>query len=223
MLQHINRTLPKHVLTIEDPIEFMFQEDRSVFDQREIGLDTESFSAALKSAVRQSPDVIMIGEMRDRETMEAALHAAETGHLVVSTLHTVNATQTVERIIAFFPPHQHDFLRQQLSLLLKGVVSQRLLPTLDGDGRVPAVEIMTNSPTVRDLLLEGKFRDLYKAIKEGQYFGMQTFNQSLKGLLEAGLIGMEEALAASDNPEELRMELRGIQKGTKAGDFHFTF
>jgi twitching motility protein PilT len=162
--------------------------------------------------LRQSPDIILIGEMRDRETMEVAINAAETGHLVLSTLHTPNAMQAVDRLLNMFEPHQHDFLRLQLSLLLEGVVSQRLLPRRDGTGRVPAVEIMVASPLVREMLLEGKTRDLYKAIKEGRYYGSMTFNQSLKSLLDRDLIEMEDAMNAADSPDELRLELRGITR-----------
>ncbi|MBI3099229.1 MAG: type IV pilus twitching motility protein PilT [Planctomycetes bacterium] len=221
MINYMNETLPRHIITIEDPIEYIFTDRKCLVDQREVGLDTAEFSSALKHCVRQSPDVIMIGEMRDRETMEAAMNAAETGHLVVSTLHTINAMQTVERIMNMFPPHQHEFLRQQLSLLLEGVVSQRLIPTKDGTSRVPAIEILAATPTIRELVHEGKFRDIYKALREGAYFGTQTFNQSLKGLYAAELITLEEALAAADNPDELKLEIRGIMKGTKPGDFDF--
>ncbi len=223
MINHVNKVQPRHIVTIEDPIEYLFVDDKSVIDQRELGMDTQSFSAALKHVVRQSPDVIMIGEMRDLETVEAAMAAAETGHLVFSTLHTVNAMQTVERIINFFPPHQHEFLRMQLALLLEGVVSQRLIPTKDGNARVPAVELMVATPTVRELLHEGKTKELYKALKEGSYFGTQTFNQSLKELYARDLITLEEALTAADNPDELKLDVRGIVKGTKPGDFDFKF
>jgi twitching motility protein PilT len=182
MINYINENFNRHILTIEDPIEFMFKDKRSVVDQREIGIDTPDFITALKHAVRQSPDIILIGEMRDRETMEVALSAAETGHLVVSTLHTVNATQTIERIINYFPPHQHNLIRLQLSLTLKGVVSQR-----------------------------------------GEYFGCQTFNQALKGLYQNDFISLESALAASDYPEELKLDLKGIFKGAGAMSTDFNF
>lgn len=219
MIDFINHSLEKHVVTIEDPIEFIFADDRSIIDQREVGLDTEGFNMALKYVVRQSPDVIMIGEMRDKETVEAALNAAETGHLVLSTLHTVNAMQTVERMINFFPPYQHDFLKLQLSQLLEGVISMRLIPTKDGSSRVPAVELMLATPTIRELLLGGKVREIYKAVKEGTYYGTQTFNQSLMLLLQKDLISLEDALEAADSPDELKLELRGISKdSTKYAD-----
>jgi twitching motility protein PilT len=223
MINHINEKFNKHVITVEDPIEFIFRDRRSIVNQREIGPDTPNFLQALKMAVRQSPDCILIGEMRDKETMEAALSAAETGHLVFSTLHTVNAIQTVERIIHFFPPHQHDLIRLQLSLVLVGVISQRLLPKKGSGGRVPAVELMIESPTIRDMLRKGKTEELYGAVKEGEYFGCQTFNQSLKRLYQEDLITLEHALAASDYPEELKLDLKGIFKGSKATDFTFNY
>lgn len=221
MINFVNTSFHKHIVTIEDPIEFIFHDDKSMIDQRELGIDTFSFAAALRHVVRQSPDIIMIGELRDMETMEAALHAAETGHLVLSTLHTRNAMQTIERIMNFFPPHQHEFLRQQLSLNLEGSVAMRLVPTIDGTARKPAVEIMTGSPTVRELLYAGRFREVGKAIKAGGHFGCQTFNQCLKEFFTKELVSLEEALRASDNPEELRMEIRGISKTTKTADFDF--
>jgi twitching motility protein PilT len=215
MVGHINQTQQKHVITIEDPIEFVHEDRKCIIDQREIGLDTKDFASALKHCIRQSPDVILIGEMRDQETMEAALSAAETGHLVLSTLHTVNASQTVERIINFFPPHQHALIRLQLSMVLEGVVSLRLLPRKDRPGRVPAVELLTSSPTVKELLEAGRSRELYPAIKSGGYFGMMTFNQSLRRLYDSGVISLEEALLASDTPDELRLEISGVTKATR--------
>ena len=223
MINFVNDNFQKHIVTIEDPIEFMFKDKKSIVSQREIGVDTQDFYYALKYCVRQSPDVIMIGEMRDKETMEAAIAAAETGHLVMSTLHTINAQQTVERIINFFPPHQHNLIRLQLSMVLEGVVSQRLLPKKGQRGRVPAVELMMKSPTVRDLLLEGRTNELYNVIKEGAYFGSQTFNQSLRALYEKDWISLEDAMGAADNPDELKMELKGIVKGTRTTDFDFNF
>jgi twitching motility protein PilT len=223
MINYINENFNKHVVTIEDPIEFIFKDRKSIVNQREIGTDTPNFLLALKMAVRQSPDVILIGEMRDRETMEAALSAAETGHLVLSTLHTVNAVQTVERIINFFPPHQHQLIRLQLSLVLVGVISQRLIPKKNEGGRVPAVELMIESPTIRELLRQGQTQELYAAVKEGEYFGCQTFNQSLKSLYQGDLISLEHALAASDFPDELKLDLKGIFRGAGAADFSFNY
>jgi twitching motility protein PilT len=223
MIQHINDRHNKHIITIEDPIEFIFKDQKSVIDQREIGLDTVNFLGALRQAMRQSPDVILIGEMRDRETMEAALSAAETGHFVLATLHTVNAVQTVERIINYFPPHQHQLIRLQLSLILKGVISQRLIPKKSEAGRVPAIELMIESPTVKDLLSAGKTPELYNAIKEGDYYGCQTFNQSLKKLYQSDQISLESAMASSDYPEELKLDLKGIFKGAMTADFNFDY
>ncbi len=223
LINYINEQHNRHIITIEDPIEYIFKDRKSIIDQREVGIDTDSFLNALKYALRQSPDVILIGEMRDRETMEAALSAAETGHLVLSTLHTINATQTVERIINFFPPHQHDLIRLQLSLVLTGVISQRLLPRKQGKGRVPALELMINSPTVRELLMKGQTPELYAAIKDGDYFGSCTFNQSLKKLYQSDLVSLDAAMENSDYPEELRLELRGVYKGSAPADFNFDY
>ncbi len=222
MLEHINMTQKKHIVTIEDPIEFVYDDKKCVINQRELGLDTTDFPTALKSAMRQSPDVILIGEMRDQETMEAALAAAETGHLVFSTLHSVDATQTVERIINFFPPHQHNLIRMQLSMVLEGVISQRLMRKTDGKGRIPAVEIMISSPTIKDMLHDGKTTELYGAIKEGEYFGSMTFNQCLVNHVKEGTIGKDDAMNAADRPDELELELKGIQKGTRS-DMDFDF
>ncbi|MHC4670525.1 MAG: type IV pilus twitching motility protein PilT [Planctomycetota bacterium] len=222
MVDYVNHHFARHIITIEDPIEYVFTDRKSVVNQREVGFDTKNYGAALRHVVRQTPDVILIGEMRDPETVTAALAAAETGHLVLSTLHTINAVQTVERILGFFPPHQHDEVRMQLSLVLEGVVSQRLLPRKNDQTRVPAVEIMLATPTVRDLLAEGKTLELHKAIYEGMhYYGTQTFQQSIVDLYRHGLITYEDALLGSDNPDELKLELRGITKGTVASDFDF--
>ncbi len=216
MIEYINRNAQKHIVTIEDPIEFQFEDKFSIVNQREIGTDAESFGAAMRQAVRQSPDVILIGEMRDQETVSAAISAAETGHLVFSTLHTVNAVQTVERVVTFFPPHQHELIRTQLALNLAGVVSLRLIKTKEGQQMMPAVELLINTPTVRDLIEQGKTRELPKALSEGAYYGTMTFNQSLIRLFEAGNISLEDALAASDNPDELKLQMRGITSGGRA-------
>lgn len=218
MLDWINRNEQRHVVTLEDPVEFLFEDNRSTFNQREVGVDTTSFAAALKSVVRQAPDVIMVGEMRDEETVESVLMAAETGHLVFSTLHTVNAVQAVERILGFFPEHHHNLVRMQLSMLLEGVVSQRLLPKRDGAGRIPAAEILLATPTVREMLHGGRTRELTKAIQEGsEHYGSQTFNQALARLVKAGKVNVEDALAASDNADGLKLELRGIVTGARVG------
>ena len=213
MLEFVNRTMNKHIITVEDPVEFRFEDKRSIVNQREIGADVSSFPQALRQAVRQSPDVILIGEMRDADTVAAAISAAETGHLVFSTLHTVNAVQTVERIISFFPPHQHELVRLQLALNLAGVCSLRLIKNKEGTAMVPAVELLMNTPTVREHLESGATRMLPKALEEGSYYGTMTFNQSLIRLFQAGNISLEEALAASDNPDDLKMQMRGITQG----------
>ncbi|MGD1000140.1 MAG: PilT/PilU family type 4a pilus ATPase [Candidatus Brocadiia bacterium] len=212
MVDYINSTFRRHIVTIEDPIEYVYQDKRSLIEQREIGRDTHSFTAALKHCVRQSPDVILIGEMRDAETMEAALSAAETGHLVFSTLHTVNAVQTVERIMGYFPPYLHPLIRLELAMVLEGVVSLRLLRRSGEAGRLPAVELLMATPTTRDLLQQGRTRQLPAALRDGAYYGAQTFGQSLKHLMDEGLISEEEALAAADNPEDLKLELKGITR-----------
>lgn len=213
MVEYINKNFHKHVITIEDPIEFVYKDELSVINQREIGTDAPTFPEALRNAVRQSPNVILIGEMRDRETTEAAIASAESGHLVLSTLHTVNAVQTVERIITFFPPHQHELIRLQLALNLAGVISLRLVKTKEGNTLVPATEVLINTPTVREAIEAGKTRELPRALAEGAYYGTMTFNQSLIRLFEAGNISLKDALEASDSPDELKMQMRGITSG----------
>jgi twitching motility protein PilT len=213
MVDYINSTFRRHIVTVEDPVEYVYRDKRSLIEQREIGRDTRSFAAALKHCVRQSPDVILIGEMRDQETMEAALSAAETGHLVFSTLHTVNAVQTVERIMGYFPPHLHALIRLQLAMVLEGVISLRLLRRSEGTGRLPAVELLIATPTTRDLLQQGRTRQLPAALHDSGYYGAQTFSQSLKRLIDEGQITEEDALAAADNPEEMKLELKGITRG----------
>jgi twitching motility protein PilT len=217
MLHHMNERTNRHIVTIEDPIEYVFRDGKCAITQREIGIDTPDCHTALKSVVRQSPDVILVGEMRDHETVTATLTAAETGHLVLSTLHTVNAVQTVERIISFFPPHQHQTIRLQLALVREGVVSQRLITRRNAPGRLPAVEILLGTPTVKEMILEGRTRELPEALEEGhEYYGSQTFTQSLVQLVRDGLIDVEDALAYADSPDELKLALRGITKGAGA-------
>lgn len=213
LIEHVNKTTSRHIVTIEDPIEFLFEDKLSVVSQREVGLDTSDFAQGLKACMRQSPDVIFLGELRDKETVEAAISAAETGHLVLSTMHTVNAVQTVERFLTFFPPHQHGLVRLQMSLNLAGVISLRLIRRKDNSGLVPAVELLISNPSVRDILAEGRTHELTKSLAEGAYYGTQTFNQSLRELYESGNISYEEAIANSDNPDELKLQLRGIQSG----------
>jgi twitching motility protein PilT len=199
-------------MTIEDPIEYLHRDNRSVINQREIGVDTRSFGDALRSALRQDPDVILVGEMRDHETIQTALLAAETGHLVFSTLHTLDATETINRIIAVFPPHQQKQVRIQLSTVLKAVISQRLMPKADGKGRVPAVEVLISTAFLRDCILDKeKSHLIHGAIAQGtSQYGMQTFDQSVFWLYEQGLVTYEEALRWASNVDEFKLKVQGI-------------
>ncbi len=207
MLEHINKNLNYHILAVEEPIEFTFKDKMSVVNQREIGKDVISYQAALKQFALHSPDVIFIGNIRDAETCHAVLTAAETGVLVFSTIHTVNAVSTIKRIINFFPPHHHNLVRGQLSTLLKGVVSQRLLP-MSGGGLVPAYESMVLSPTISRLIREDKEWEIPQYIASGDIYGMKSFNQSLLELVEAKKVSSRVALDYSDQKEDLGMELR---------------
>lgn len=219
MIEYINQTRNTHIVTVEDPIEFLYRDKKSIISQREVGVDTESFSIALRNVLRQDPDVILIGEMRDLETIQTAITAAETGHLVFSTLHTNEAAQVIDRIVDSFPPHQQEQVRIQISATLQGVISQRLIPTADGKGRVPAVEILIATPTVRKLILEkAPPARLYEVILTGHFFGMQTMNQALCKLIQSGMVKKEDAFAFSPNPDELRRNLRGIFTGTGTVD-----
>ena len=213
MIDYINATRAEHIMTVEDPVEFLHRDKKSIVNQRELEVDTRSFSSALRAALRQDPDVILVGEMRDFETVETALVAAETGHLVLSTLHTMDATETVNRVISVFPPHQQKQIRLQLAAVLKAVVSQRLLPRADGMGRVPAVEILISTNYIRDCIEnKDKTKFIHDAIKTGtSQYGMQTFDQSLYQLYKAGLITPEEAIRRSTNPNEFKLKIQGIQ------------
>jgi len=208
LIDIINNGRRCHMVTIEDPIEFVHNDRKAIISQREVAIDTESFYDAMKYVVRQSPDVIMIGEMRDAETMRVALTASETGHLVYSTVHTTSAADTIERIVSIFPPHEKNQICLRLSTSLLGVVSQKLVPRADGTGRVPAVEIMINTPTVSKLIEEGRTGQLYAAINEGGYWGMQTMNQSLVKYWRAGVLTLEDALAYAGNLTELKQMTR---------------
>ncbi|MBN1165430.1 MAG: type IV pilus twitching motility protein PilT [Candidatus Krumholzibacteriota bacterium] len=213
MVQEINENTNKNVITIEDPIEFLHHDKKSIINQREIGSDTSSFHEALRHILRQDPDVILVGEIRDALTMEIALMAADTGHLVFSTLHTIDATQTINRVISFFPPHQHQEIRYLLSSTLQAVIAQRLIPKKEGQGRVPAVEVMIVTSTIREYIIDPEKAPLIQqAIREGvSSHGMQSFDQSLMKLLTDGLISMEEAMKNSSNPHEFSLRLKGIQ------------
>jgi len=208
MINHINNHSGRHILTIEEPIEFTFKDEMSVINQREIGSDVESYQDALKQFALHSPDVIYIGNIRDAETCYAALTAAETGVLVLSTIHTINAASTVERIINFFPSHQHNFILHQLSFLLKGILSQRLIPRCDCRGSIPAYESMVLSPSISRLIRENKLWEIPKYISSGEVYGMKSFHQCLLGLVEGGKIAPEFALDYADKKQELEMELR---------------
>jgi twitching motility protein PilT len=212
IIDYINRTRSSHVMTVEDPIEFLHRDDKSMVNQREVAVDTRSFAQALRSALRQDPDVILVGEMRDFETIETGLLAAETGHLVFSTLHTLDATETVNRIIAVFPPHQQKQIRLQLASVLKAVVSQHLIPRADGEGRAPAVEVMISTPFIRDCIVDKeKTHLIHGSIAAGtSQYGMQTFDQSIFYLFEQKLITYEEAMRWASNKDEFKLKVQGI-------------
>jgi twitching motility protein PilT len=209
MVEHINANFKKHIITLEDPIEFVFEDNQSVIEQREIGLDTRSFEQGLKHILRQDPDIIMVGEMRDSISFSAAMSAADTGHLVLSTLHTTNASQAIGRILDFFKPDERDQVRRQLSATLQAVVCQRMINTITG-GVTPALEIMINTPTVKKLLEENRLEKLQAAIETGLDDGMQNFNQALYNLVKERKITEKEALAKASNPQTLEMNFKGI-------------
>jgi len=213
MVDQVNSTRTEHIITIEDPIEFLHRDKKSLVNQREVDVDTRAFSSSLRVALRQDPDVILVGEMRDYETIETALLAAETGHLVLSTLHTLDATESINRIISVFPPHHQKQIRIQLAQVLRAVISLRLMPRADGVGRVPAVEVMISTPYIRDCI-ENKEKTKYIreqiALGTSQY-GMQTFDQSLYQLYKNGLITLDEALRRATNPDEFRLKIQGVQ------------
>jgi twitching motility protein PilT len=218
MIDHVNATETCHIMTIEDPIEFLIRDKRSIVNQREVGVDTMSFGQALKSALRQDPDVILVGEMRDLETIETALTAAETGHLVMSTLHTLDATETINRIISAFPPYQQKQVRLQLGSVLKAVISQRLVPRADGKGRVPAIEVLLATGRVRELIEDkDRTKEIPDAIAQGNVsYGMQTFDQSLMWLLKSSLISYEEALRQASNPDDFALRVSGVSSTSDA-------
>jgi len=217
MIDYINATRAAHIMTVEDPIEYLHRDHHSLVNQREVAVDTQSFSQALRSALRQDPDVILVGEMRDFETVDTALLAAETGHLVLSTLHTLDATETINRIIAVFPPHQQRQVRIQLSSVLKAAISQRLLPRADGAGRVAAVEVMVSTALIRDAVVDkDKTSMIHGAIAAGtSQYGMQTFDQSIFGLYQQGFVTLEEALRWASNVDEFKLKVQGISTTTE--------
>ena len=213
MVNHINHTRSCHVVTIEDPVEYLHTDDLAAIDQREVGFDTDSFSSAMRVVLRQDPDVILVGEMRDMETVSAALTAAETGHLVFSTLHTINATETINRIVDFFPPHQQTQVRVSLAGSLKGIICQRLIPTADGKSRVPALELLVVNGRIQQAIMDPLITgDIEGIVADGEYYGMMTFDQSLVTLIGDGTIDLAEAMSTASNPHDLKvmLERKGI-------------
>jgi twitching motility protein PilT len=219
MIDHMNRTMSKHIVTIEDPIEFVHQDVRSVINQREVGMDTASFKRALRRVLRQDPDVILVGEMRDEETVQTALSAAETGHLVLSTIHTVDATESINRMLDFFPPHQHAQARSMIAGTVKGVISQRLVPGADG-GRVAVCEILRMTGRVRDMIVDpAQTGKLVEVITSGGYYGMQTFDQALFGHVKAGRVTFEDAMRVASSPHDFKLLMQSDgRKGTTMED-----
>jgi twitching motility protein PilT len=210
MIGHINRSRRSHIVTIEDPIEVVHEDDRSIIQQREIGLDTESYEAALKHVIRQDPDVIFVGEIRDPESALSAIQAAETGHLVISTLHTIDATETINRLLDLFPPQQQREVRSSFAGALRGIVSQRLVPRGDGKGRVPAVEVLIANGRVYDRIVDPSATvEIHDVIAEGEFYGMQTFDQALVKLVQQGLVTEEDARRSSTNPHDFTLALHG--------------
>jgi twitching motility protein PilT len=224
IIQHVNQNHPVHIMTIEDPIEFVYTDELATINQRELGVDTYDLLSALRAALRQDPDVLLMGEMRDRQTMEFAMTAAETGHLVFSTLHTNDAKQTLDRIIDSFSQSEYaSQVRQQLGLTLRAVICQRLLKRADGTGLVPTIEILINSPNVKQLILDGATRDLDKVMDNDTYYNMQSFNQSLLQLVKQGLVTEEEALVTSSTPDDLKLGLRGIVRRSASDEMDQDF
>ena len=214
LIDYINEKYAKHIVTIEDPVEFIYTNKKSIVSQRQLLIDTPSFTDGIKYALRQDPDVIFIGEIRDRETVEAALNAAETGHMVVSTIHTNDAVQTVNRIVNFFEPNERNFVRQQLAATLRGTIAQKLVPTVEGDSRLPAPEILVVTPPVIDFIAKDELEQVYDLVKQGSYNNMVTMNMSLYKLYEEGKISKETALYYSDSKQELEQMIRGVYHGT---------
>jgi len=219
MIDHMNYTTSKHIVTIEDPIEFVHTDKRSAINQREVGMDTASFKRALRRVLRQDPDVILVGEMRDEETVQTALSAAETGHLVLSTIHTVDATESINRMLDFFPPHQHAQARSMIAGTIKGVISQRLVPGADG-GRVAVCEILRMTGRVRDMIIDpAQTGKLVEVITSGGYYGMQTFDQALFGHVKAGRVTFEDAMRVASSPHDFKLLMQADgRRGTTMDD-----
>ncbi len=219
IVEYINSTRSENVLTIEDPIEYIYRDKKSIISQREVGGDTENFSSALRHAFRQDPDIILVGEIRDVDTMNIALTAADTGHLVLTTLHTLNAVETISRIISFFPPHQHQQIRLLLAGTLKAIVCQRLLPRCDGPGRVPAVEALVSTASIREAIIDPeKTTTILDLIESGStQYGMQSFDQSIMKLYRSGFISYEEAMVQCSNPDDFDLRVKGITSASDRG------
>jgi twitching motility protein PilT len=217
IVDHINTNKAANVMTIEDPIEFLHRDKRSLINQREIGTDTKGFSVSLRAALRQDPDVILVGEMRDIETIETAMTAAETGHLVMSTLHTTDTQETINRIISSFPPHQHGQIRTQLAAVIKGIISQRLLPRADGKGRIPAVEVLIGTSLIKECIMDSvKTKMIRDYVAQGKlHYGMQTFDQCLLDHYTNGLVTYEEALKAATNIDDFKLKVKGVGSGSE--------
>jgi len=212
MIEYINTISSQHIITIEDPIEYLFTDNKCLINQRELGFDVPSYTAALKHVTQQSPDIIFIGNIRDDETMKATITATELGTFVMTTFHTINAVQTIIRIVNFFPPHMHDEVRMQLSMILRGVVSLRLLKRKDGKGRIPASETLVMTPTISRLIREGNMREIQDAIDEGALFGMQSFKMSLVKLVKEGVVEEGEARRYADSKDDFDLELKGVKR-----------
>ena len=213
MLDYINENTRSNIVTVEDPIEYYHKDKKSSISQREVGLDTKSYARALKFALRQDPDIVVIGEMRDFEAMSAAITAAETGHLVLSTIHTMDASQTIDRIVDSYPPHQQSSVRSQFANIIKGIVAQRLVMRKDGEGRIPATEILLGTSLIKKLIIAGKMDEVYKTIDQGAYYGMHTFDNDLLELCKNGVITVEEALDKATNSDDMTLSLKGIDRG----------
>jgi len=224
MVEHINNTRHENILTIEDPIEYIYRDKKSIISQREVGGDTESFTTALRHAFRQDPDIILIGEIRDVDTMNIALTAADTGHLVLTTLHTMNAVETLSRIISFFPPHQHQQIRLLLAGTIKSIICQRLLPRCDGPGRVPAVEVLVTTGSIREAIIDPeKTMSILDYMEQGAIqYGMQSFDQSIMNLYRGGAISYEEAMAQCSNPDDFDLRVKGITSASDRGWAEFS-
>lgn len=219
MLDYINQNEAVNIITVEDPIEYLYRDNKAIISQREIGVDTLSYANALRAALRQDPDVLLVGEIRDLETMQIAMTAADTGHMVFATIHTTNATETIHRVLSMYPPHQHEEIRLLLGEVLAGIISLRLLPTKDGQGRVPAAEILVNTGAVREYIQDKDKNDLIEqAIADGHMqYRSQTFDQALLGLYESEQISLETAMAAATNPDDFDLKIRGISGTSERG------